>query len=59
MLAAVALLVGASLTAHAAGIRDNLLWTPRDAASTVALAPVARLLLLTRTPWWRGGSPAR
>lgn len=57
VLAAVALLVASSLTAHAAGIGDNLLWAPRDAVSSVALAvtlaPVAALLLLTRTPWWR------
>ncbi|SCL16692.1 hypothetical protein GA0070624_1089 [Micromonospora rhizosphaerae] len=59
VLAAVALLVTSSLTAHAAGIGDNLLWTPRGAVSTAALAvtlaPVAALLLVRRTAWWRGG----
>lgn len=56
-LAALGLLVAASLSAHAAGIGDNLLWTPRDVTSSVALAvtlaPVAGLLLLRRTAWWR------
>ncbi|MGR6316598.1 hypothetical protein Q2K19_10065 [Micromonospora soli] len=56
-LAALGLLVAFSLTAHANGIGDNLLWTPRDATSGVALAvtlaPVAGLLLLRRTAWWR------
>jgi hypothetical protein len=55
--AATALFVAFSLTAHWAGIGDNLLWTPRDLASTaglaVTLAPVAGLVLITRTGWWR------
>ncbi|MFR9777258.1 hypothetical protein ACL02O_14525 [Micromonospora sp. MS34] len=62
VLAALGLLVASSLTAHANGIGDNLLWTPRDAASSLALAvtlaPVAGLLLLRRTAWWRS-APAR
>ncbi|WNM41733.1 hypothetical protein RMN56_10495 [Micromonospora halotolerans] len=61
VLAAVGLLVACSLTAHANGIGDNLIWAPRDLTSGVALAvtltPVAGLLLLRRTAWWR--SPAR
>ncbi|MEU4476877.1 hypothetical protein AB0F68_02215 [Micromonospora sp. NPDC023966] len=61
VLAAVGLLVACSLTAHANGIGDNLLWAPRDLTSAVALAltlaPVAGLLLLRRTAWWR--SPAQ
>lgn len=39
------------------------LWTPRDAVSSVALAvtlaPVAALLALTRTSWWRAGPRPR
>ncbi|MET7965796.1 hypothetical protein [Micromonospora sp. NPDC005305] len=62
-LAAVGLLVACSLTAHANGIGDNLLWTPRDLTSGVALAvtlaPVAGLLLLRRTAWWRPPAPLR
>lgn len=57
VLAALGLLVAASLSAHAAGIGDNLLWVPRDVVSSLALAvtlaPVAGLLLLRRTAWWR------
>ncbi|MGY0003438.1 hypothetical protein [Micromonospora sp. I033] len=60
VVAAVGLLVAGSLTAHANGIGDNLLWAPRDLISALALAltlaPVAGLLLLRRTAWWR--SPA-
>ncbi|NES14406.1 MULTISPECIES: hypothetical protein [Micromonospora] len=63
VLAALGLLVAASLTAHANGIGDNLLWTPRDAASSLALAitltPVAGLLLLRRTAWWRSAPGSR
>jgi hypothetical protein len=55
--AATALFVAFSLTAHWSGIGDNLLWTPRDLASTAALAvtlaPLAGLALITRTGWWR------
>ncbi|MET8906219.1 hypothetical protein [Micromonospora sp. NPDC004551] len=58
-LAAVGLLVACSLTAHANGIGDNLLWAPRDltsgAALAATLAPVAGLLLLRRTAWWSAG----
>ncbi|MFE9956085.1 hypothetical protein [Micromonospora sp. NPDC005299] len=61
VLAAVGLLVACSLTAHATGIGDNLVWVPRDltsgAALAVTIAPVAGLLLLRRTAWWR--SPAQ
>ncbi|WP_433284340.1 hypothetical protein [Micromonospora sp. CA-244673] len=57
VLGAVGLLVACSLTAHANGIGDNLLWAPRDLTSGVALAvtvaPVVGLLLLRRTAWWR------
>ncbi|MGW5669978.1 hypothetical protein [Micromonospora sp. NPDC003776] len=57
VLAALGLLVAASLSAHAAGIGDNLLWAPRDVVSSLALAvtlaPVAGVLLLRRTAWWR------
>ncbi|WP_157740374.1 hypothetical protein [Micromonospora auratinigra] len=56
VLAASGLLVAFSLTAHVNGIGDNLLWVPRDVASSLALAvtltPVAALLLLRRTTWW-------
>ncbi|MFG2056572.1 hypothetical protein ACGFI9_21365 [Micromonospora sp. NPDC048930] len=62
VLAALGLLVASSLTAHANGIGDNILWTPRDAASTLALAatlaPVVSLLLLRRTAWWQS-APTR
>ncbi|SCG68149.1 hypothetical protein [Micromonospora halophytica] len=57
VLGAVALFVGLSLTAHTAGIGDNLVWTPQDltsgAALAVTLAPLAALPLLARTAWWR------
>ncbi|MGB2570432.1 hypothetical protein ACPFP2_18570 [Micromonospora citrea] len=57
VIGAVALFVGLSLTAHTAGIGDNLLWTPRDltsgAALAVTLTPLAALPLLARTAWWR------
>ncbi|WP_262283473.1 hypothetical protein [Micromonospora sp. MA102] len=60
-LAALGLLVACSLIAHANGIGDNLIWTPRDLTSGVALAvtltPVAALLLLRRTGWWRSPAP--
>ncbi|NES26098.1 hypothetical protein GCE86_26720 [Micromonospora terminaliae] len=63
VLAAAGLLVACSLIAHANGIGDNLLWTPRDLTSGVALAvtlaPVAGLLLLRRTAWWRSPAPLR
>ncbi|MEV4479899.1 hypothetical protein [Micromonospora coxensis] len=57
VLGAFALFVALSLTAHTAGIGDNLLWTPRDltsgAALAVTLAPLAALPVLARTAWWR------
>ncbi|MEH0842493.1 hypothetical protein V6U81_08910 [Micromonospora sp. CPCC 205711] len=55
--AAVALFVGFSLTAHAMGIGDNLLWLPRDLTSSLALAvtvaPLAALPLVTGPARWR------
>ncbi|SCG62051.1 hypothetical protein [Micromonospora coxensis] len=57
VIGAVALFVALSLTAHTAGIGDNLLWAPRDLTSGVALAvtlaPLAALPVLARTAWWR------
>jgi hypothetical protein len=62
--AATALFLAFSLTAHWSGIGDNLLWAPRDLASTTALAitlaPLPGLVLISRTRWWReAGRPAR
>jgi len=58
----VAVFVALSLTSHFIGIGDNILWLPRDLASTIALvvtvSPLAGFALHALRAWRRPPSPA-